>query len=182
MGMKQSPCVHDLRPSRAVDQELEWFFNSVESDMGLRSNFLASLGREGPGSHAPSPDEAVDASHAQRRIRVMLGVLEETHVEVLRCAYTQRDWPVVLWDQYGRLTGIVVRLACAHETVPEGQHAQDLFEMNHASWLASEIHRSAIDPMFVRLRTDAQGRFARATSAYARVRGNVEPIRGRRPR
>jgi len=180
--MKPAPFVHSLRPSRAVDQELEWFFNSVDGDMGLQSNFLASLGRHGPGSRAPSPDEAVDASHAQRRIRMLLEAIEETHAAVLRSAYTLRDWPVLLWDQFGRLTGIVVRLACAHEAVPEGERAQDLFEMNHASWLASEIHRIAIDPMFVRLRTNAQGHFSRATAAYALVRGNVTPLHGRRPR
>jgi hypothetical protein len=177
--MKPSPCIHELRPARAVDQELEWFFNRAESDMGLRSNFLASLGRHGPGSHAPSPDEAVDASHQQRRIRGWLSAIEDTHTEVLRSAYVQRDWPVVLWDRFGRLTGIVVRLACAHDAVPEGLRAQERFEMNHAAWLAGECHRAAIDPLFIRLRTDAQGRFARATSAYSRARGNVLPLRGR---
>ncbi len=180
--MRPPVYLHHMRPSRAVDQELEWFFNSVESDMGLRSTFLASIGRHTAGSHAPSPDEAVDATHAQRVIRRCLEAIEETDEAVLRCAYTQRDWPVVLWDQFGRLTGIVVRLACAHETVPEGERAQEIFEMNHAAWLASEIHRRVIDPMFLRLRTHAQGRFARATAAYARARGNVLPLRGRRPR
>lgn len=169
----------DLVGKRA---ELEWFFNRSESDMGLQSNFLAAFGRHGPGLRVPSPEDAVDAAHKHRRIRGWLGAIEETHAEVLRSAYEQRDWPPALWDEFGRMTGIVVRLACARDVVPTDRRAREVLEMDRAVWLASECHRAAIDPSFARLRTEAQGRLARANFAYTRASGDVRAPTGGRTR
>jgi hypothetical protein len=177
--MPMSPSIHELRPSRVADQELEWFFNSAEGDMGLRSNFLASLGRRGPGGGALSPEDAVDAAHRYRKVRGWLGALEGPHAEVLRSAYELRDWPVVLWDALGRLTGVVVRLACAGDVVPVERRAQEILEMDRATWLALECLRPETDPSFTRLRAEAQARFARAGFAYAEVRGGT-PIPSRK--
>ena len=177
--------LHQLRPTVAVEKELEWFFNRAESDMGLRSNFLASLGRHGPGPLVPSPEDAVEAAHRWRHIRGRLAAIEATHAGALRCAYELRDWPVVLWDVYGRLTGIVVRLACARDIVrgvAEGLHALAVLEMNHAAWLAAQCYRAAIDPMFARLRREAQTRLVLASRLYTDARGNVVPLTGRRTR
>jgi len=177
--------LHQLRPTVAVEKELEWFFNRAESDMGLRSNFLASLGRHGPGPQVPSPEDGVEAAHRWRHVRGWLAAIEATHAGVLRCAYELRDWPVALWGAYGRLTGIVVRLSCAHDVargLAEERRAQAILETDHAAWLAAECHRAALDPAFARLRRDAQARLARAGAAYTRVRGNVLPLAGRRTR
>jgi hypothetical protein len=62
--MKRAPCIHELRPTRAIDQELEWFFNRAESDMGLRSNFLASIGVHTSGYALHEPRSSAHPSEA----------------------------------------------------------------------------------------------------------------------
>ncbi len=57
--------VGQLRPAMAVDDELDWFFNRAACDMGDQSNYLAMLGRHGPGSAIPSPEDAAEAHTAR---------------------------------------------------------------------------------------------------------------------
>jgi len=57
-----------LRPSAVEDRELEWFFNMADCDLGLRSNFEASLAAvHAPGVY-PRPEDCVKAAHGYRRI------------------------------------------------------------------------------------------------------------------
>ena len=160
-----TPSIHDLRPARAVEEELEWFFNTAESDMGAQSNFMAMIGRATP----RSPEDAVEACRRYRRIRAWLKAIVDSDAGVLQAAYELRDWPVVLQDKLGRLTGVVVRLACALDRWPDPRAAQQAREMIRATWLAADC--SVLNPTFSRLRGAAQVRFARAHLAYRTVRG-----------
>jgi hypothetical protein len=171
--------IRQLRPKVSLDDELDWFFNRAECDMGNQSNYLAMLGRHGPGSLMPSPEDAAEAAHRARRIRGWLRAMASSDAGVLQCAYELRDWPVALWDALGRLTGVVVRLACALDGVLEDRKALQVIEMARADWLAEQTAHAAIDTTLIRLRREAQARFARAHEAYTVVRGDT-PRLGRR--
>jgi hypothetical protein len=166
------PTVGMFRPTPTVDAELVWFFNRFEPDMGISSNFHAALLA---GLHAPrvTPEEAAEASHAHRRIRRWLGAIPDSDAGVLQAAYVQRDWPAPLCDELGRITGVVVRLACALGPWPDDPRTQCVIELGRAHWLVSQltsgVGRSAAT--LVRLRREAEVRFARAHHAYAVVRG-----------
>ena len=169
----RAPAVHMLRTKPAFDVELEWFFNRAECDMGIRSTFEATLGARCPRPGLPSPEETVEAAHAYRILRGWLRAIDDRDAGVLQAAYEARPWPVPLDDDLGRLTGIVVRLACAVGTWPEDRRAQQAMEMARAEVLASECfpcRGTGFDPL-MRLRREAAKRFARAIHAYAVVRG-----------
>jgi len=170
--------LRDLRPNVARDDELDWFFNRAECDMGNQSNYLSMLGPHGPGSAIPSPEDAAEAAHRARRIRGWQRAMDSADAGVLQCAYELRDWPVALWDALGRLTGVVVRLACALDPLPEDRRGLQLMEMARADWLAGQCPHAAVDTTVIRLRRDAQVRFARAHHAYGALRGDAPP-RGR---
>jgi hypothetical protein len=173
--MKARPVtsIRQLRPKVSLDDELDWFFNRAECDMGNQSNYLAMLGRYGPGSAMPSPEDAAEAAHRARRIRGWLRAMASSDAGVLQCAYELRDWPVVLWDALGRLTGVVVRLACALDVLPEDRRALQLLEMARADWLVAQSAHAAVDTTVIRLRRAAQARFAQAHHAYTVVRGDT---------
>jgi hypothetical protein len=160
-----------LRPSVRIDAELDWFFNRAECDMGNQSNYLGMLGRHGPGSAMPSPEDAVEAAHRARRIHDCLSSLNRGDAGVLRCAYELRDWPVALWDALGRLTGVVVRLACAQGRMPETRGELLFLERVRARWLEELCPCAALDSTLLRLRREAEARFARAQGAYTHARG-----------
>jgi hypothetical protein len=165
--------VHVLRTRLVVDRELEWFFNRAECDMGIRSNFVSVLGNRHSGGDGPTPEEAATAAHSYRRIRTWLLAIPDSHAGVLQAAYEIRPWPSALYDELGRLTGVVVRLACAQSPWPADRRSQELVEMARAGWLESECgpyRRYGIGPL-ARLRREGEKRFAQAHYAYCVVRG-----------
>lgn len=164
------PFVHQLRPLPSVDDDLMWFFNSSESAMGAISNFEATLGRSSA-AIPHSPEDAAEASHRQRRIRRWLKVIPDSDAGVLQAAYELRDWPVALFDQLGRLTGIVVRMACALDMPLHEGATRRLIETARARWLASFGDALGYDSSLVRLRREAELRYVRAHHAYGLVRG-----------
>ena len=165
--------VGQLRPTMAVDDELDWFFNRADCDMGDQSNYLAMLGRHGPGSAIPSPEDAAEAAHRARRIHRRLMAMASSDAGVLQCAYELRDWPVVLWDKLGRLTGVVVRLACALDRLPADRATLRILEQARADWLAEQAALATVDPTWSRLRREAERRFARGHQAYVLLRGDA---------
>ena len=169
MKRERVATVGQLRPSLRIDEELDWYFNRAACDMGDQSNYLAMLGRNGPGSAIPSPEDAAEAAHRARRIRGWLAAMDPSDAGVLQCAYLLRAWPIALWDALGRLTGVVVRLACALDRLPEDRDELEFFETVRARWLAEECPCMSGDSTLTRLRREAQTRFARAHHAYALV-------------
>jgi hypothetical protein len=173
--------VHTLRMTRpGVDRELEWFFNRAECDMGIRSNFLAVLEGRHSGGDGPTPEEAVTAAHSYRRIQTWLLAIPDSDAGVLQAAYEIRPWPSALYDELGRLTGVVVRLACALDPWPDDRKTQELVEMAKASWLEWECGRYrkyGFGPL-ARLRREGEKRFARAHHAYCAVRGEGPSLEG----
>jgi hypothetical protein len=162
-----------LRPTPIVDTELDWFFNRAECDMGVRSNFHAVLSGQLAPSEGVTPEDA-EASHAQRRIRGWLLAIPNADAGVLQAAYEQRDWPGSLVDELGRITGVVVRIACALDPWPAEQAAQRMVETARAHWLDSHCSkgRGRGFETLLRLRREGEVRFAKAHHAYAVVRGH----------
>lgn len=164
--------VQRLRTRPIVDRELEWFFNRAESDMGLRSNFASTVLVD-PDDERSTPEDAAEAAHAYRRIRGWLLALGDADAGVLQVAYEVRPWPRALYDELGRLTGVVVRLACALDPWPPNRDAQVLVEMARAEWLAKgagSYRAYGVGPL-VRLRREGELRFTRAHHGYNNVRG-----------
>ncbi len=162
--------VASLRARVGVDDELDWFFNCAECDMGDQSNYLAMLGRLGPGSRIPSPEAAVAVAHRARCIRGWLRAMNPVRAGVLQCAYDLRNWPIVLWDALGRLTGVVVRLACALDPLPADRRSLEVIEMARAGWLAAQCRDGIVGETVVRLRREAESRFSDALREYIRLR------------
>jgi hypothetical protein len=165
--------VHRLRTRPVVDRELEWFFNRAECDMGMRSNFVSALGSRHSEGAGPTPEDVATVAHGYRRIRTWLLAIPDSDAGVLQTAYEIRPWPSALYDELGRLTGVVVRLACAQGPWPADRRSQALVELARAGWLESECgpyRRYGVGPL-ARLRRDAEKRFAQAHHAYSVVRG-----------
>ena len=166
--------VHMLWPTPIVDTELDWFFNRAECDMGIRSNFHAALSQQLAPSEPVTPEDAAEASHAYRTIRGWLLAIPDADAGVLQAAYEQRAWPGSLVDELGRITGVVVRLACALDAWPADRSAQRLVETARAHWLESHCSkgRGRGFETLVNLRREGEVRFAKAHHAYAVVRGH----------
>jgi hypothetical protein len=159
-----------LRVSPVIDEELEWFFCMSECDMGLVSNYCGILARTRIDYVERTPEEMAEASHAQRTIRRWLLAIPDSDAGVLQAAYETRTWPRDLRDQFGRLTGVVVRLSCARDFWPDDRPSQELLEMTRAGWLAGRLAIDRTDAAIRALRTEADVRFLLAAQAYATVR------------
>jgi hypothetical protein len=170
---RPAPAVHALRTRPAFDVELEWWFNRAESDMGVQSTFEQSIVPRRQRRDDPIPEAATHAATAYRQIRGWLLAIPDRDAGVLQAAYESRPWPPRLYDDLGRLTGVVVRLACALDAWPEDRRMQQALEQARAELLAHDFARYrglAFGPV-VRLRRRAEKRFVRAHHAYALVRG-----------
>jgi hypothetical protein len=168
--------LHKLRPRFTLDEELLWFFNRADCELGARSNFRT--GSRESSATVPSPEAAAEASHGYRRILGWLKAIPDADAGVLQAAYELRPWPVALHDEFGRLTGIVVRLACALDAWPDNRDAQQVVEMARADWLASYCGPGHSRGLLTldQLRREAQVRFALAHHAYSVVRGKSHAL------
>jgi hypothetical protein len=171
--------VDGLRQKPASDAELEWFFNEAECDMGIRSNFTRMLGPLLVAQDHPSPEDAAEAAHVYRRIRSWLRAISDGDAGVLQAAYEVQPWPERLRGELGRLTGVVVRLACALDPWPYDRRSQQIVEQARALWLTTQCRGPvwSFSPIF-KLRRAAELRFAQAHHAYGAARGSAPCLVG----
>jgi hypothetical protein len=170
---KQAVYVHQLRASPQVEDELEWFFNRAESDMGVPSNFQLAPWRDGAMGQR-TPEHTFHAARRHRRVRTWLKAIPDSDAGVLQCAYLHRPWPVALHGELGRLTGVVVRLACSLGRWPDDRAEQEATEMARAEWLVSTGSRLHADVAILRLRQEAEVRFVGALRAYTGARSRIQ--------
>jgi len=97
--------------------------------------------------------------------------MADSDAGVLQAAYELRSWPVALFDELGRLTGIAVKMACALDLAHAERRTQGLIEMARAEWLLSSGTPIRQNASLARLRREAEIRFVRAQHAYRVVRG-----------
>jgi hypothetical protein len=157
------------RPPRAVEDDLEFYFNLAECKLGLSCNVYESLNHYGVAA-APSPDAVVEEAHRYRLVRRALKAIPDSDAGVLQVAYEVRPWPEALTRELGRLTGVVVRLTCIPAWWPEEREAQVRMDTAQADMLAMQL-RCAGHGSLARLRHTAEVRLARAHRLYAAARG-----------
>ncbi len=159
----------EILVSRAMDQELEWYFSYAES--ALHRERVGVL----PGYAAVqllSSESTEDALLARGleiagTVRRCLHGVRGKHAELLRAAYTPRAWPKALERDFEGVTAIAVRLAFADDPWPQRPSRTGL-EQAAAARLAAGIRSRSIP--VGRLRSQAQRLLGGAIVAYAGLR------------
>jgi hypothetical protein len=161
----------EIMVSRAIDQELEWYFSYAESALhrervGMLPSYAAVLVTE--------PTDAAIRRRAREIaciVQSCLRTLRPRHAEVLRAAYTPRAWPKSVEKAFESVAAIAVRLAFADDPWPERPSRTGL-EQAAAAQLAAGIKSGSIP--VGRLRNQAQRLLGGAIVAYAGLRA-LEP-------
>jgi hypothetical protein len=156
--------------TRALDQELEWFFAYAEGALHRESvGILPSYAAVRILAIEPT-DEACRARALElaRTVRRCLDALSGSHASVLRSAYTPRRWPKAVERAWGSLSAIVVRLAFAADPWPQRSGHKGLEEAV-ALRLAAQLAHAKRVPV-AELRSRAQSLLGRAVVAYANAR------------
>jgi hypothetical protein len=173
LGRKGAPCfVAKLAWDRVSVRELQWFFTEAESEVGLPSNFepIMEQARTRSTGSRDSPEDRVEATHAEAIIRRWLHAMPPRDASVLMAAFEPRPWPPKLEAELGPLTGIAVRVLTAQRGPAKDVRTprrQD--EDAAAAWLNDALGREgslALAPV----RAKAQALFIAALKSYANVR------------
>jgi hypothetical protein len=158
----------DVSPSREAREELRWFFNEAESEVGVPSSFAGLLGGASPAS-LEATERRAEALHAARKIGERLQAVSVTDVRMLEALYTERPWPRALVRALGVLASpvaalVVVRTEHLRALVAARTQAKTL-----AAWLEELLaaDRDALAPW----RPEAELACAMAVAAYERARG-----------
>lgn len=163
--------------SRALDQELDWYFAYGEA--ALRRNSVGLLPGYAAVSLSKEPTDEVCLARGHELARTVAGCLhgiKGRHASVLRSGYTPRRWPRVIEKTFGSVAPIVVRLAFAEDPWPHRSGHKGLEEAT-ALRLSAALH----DPTKVkvaRLRSEAQRLLGGAIVAYATQRALKAPALG----
>jgi hypothetical protein len=163
-----------FEPGGPADTELEWFFTMAESDMGNRSNFMAMLSHISPNLRDDDTVETrAEAAHASRVIRNRLRVIGDPGAGILEAAYAAKAWPVPLLEALGRITGVVVRLACATTDLPDDDAELNVLELRTSNRLAEALGGPGRDQL-AELCARASVLLRTAWRAYVQVRGGIQ--------
>ena len=160
-------------PYGKADKELEWFFTMAECDIAPRSAFVASLARVLPNeSEERTMEDRAESVHAQRTLLRWIQEVGNHDAGVLKAAYVARPWPLMLREELGRLTGVVVRLRAAEIGLPDDDRELDTLEQRTAHRLneALACGASIVD----RLKHKASPLLRKAFTAYVRERGGKD--------
>ena len=155
-------------PPGPADQELEWFFTMAESDMGARSNYAAVL----DAADDLTMEDRAEAAHAQRQILKRLREVGDHDAGVLKAAYIARPWPLVLREGLGRVTGVLVRLACVDLGLPEDDAQLDALERRTADRLSVTLAQQGHAGL-AKFHPRALAFLERAFRSYVRERGGL---------
>ncbi len=180
ISLHRTPDVGLLAPDPAIDRELRWFFLCHDCE-DVPFTFARMPSPADDGREWLTPEEHARALHRLRVIRLRLRSISDSDAGVLQCAYEPRPWPVVVARQFGRLTGVVVRLSCDRATWPEERARQLVVDARNAEMLLGMLRAGGDAGLrTIRgLRLEAQLRFLRALGEYAAARGGRSPWRAR---
>jgi hypothetical protein len=159
-----------------LEEDLQWFFNQSESDMGMRSTYPAMIRRLrlcGASTSRESYEMSevmFDAARRARRIKRVLDQLDTRTLITLRCAFHTEPVPELM--AFGLLAGVAL-----HSTVSGEEHVRSGTKRPIAEWLARLPLRRKDDPdaqrALVRIHKDAEKRLAAAMSAFLEMRRKV---------
>jgi len=164
--------------SRALDQELEWYFAYAEAALHRASvGILPSYAAVRVLATEPT-DEACRARGLElaRTVCGCLHGIRSRHASVLRAAYSPRRWPKGLESTFESLAPIVVRLAFAEDPWPERSGHLGLEEA--AAWRLSAALQDPAKVKVAHLRAQAQRLLGGAIVAYATARALKAPALG----
>jgi len=159
----------EIMVSRALDQELDWFFSYAEAAMHRESVRMLP-------SYAAIPILATEPTEEAFRARGLeiaatvkrcLVTVRGKHAEVLRTAYTPRAWPKGVEKAFQGVAAIAVRLAFADDPWPERLSRTGL-EQAAAARLDAAITAKSIP--VGRHRSQAERMLGSAIVAYAGAR------------
>jgi hypothetical protein len=169
------PTEHGLHPatpleimaSRAIDQELDWYFSYAESALhrgriGMVPTYVAV--------RVTDPTDAAVQSRAHEIARIVRGCLRglaPQQAEVLRAVYTPRAWPRNVAKAWGSLSAIAVRLAFLDDPWPPRAGRSGL---EHAAALRLSAALTSSSVSVAKLRNQAERLLAGAVVAYAGLR------------
>ena len=163
----------EIMVSRALDQELEWWFAYGESALHRdRVRILPSYAAAP--ILATDPSEEALGAHAVEiatTVKRCLLAVRGKHAEVLRAAYTPRSWPKPVVKAMGPVAAVAVRMAFADDPWPERPSRTGL-EQAAAARLAAAIKSGSVP--VGRLRSQASRLLGAAIVAYADARA-LEP-------
>lgn len=161
--------------SRALDQELEWFFAYAESALSHDSvGILPSYAAVKVLATEPTDEACRGRAHELARgVRDSLHTLEARQASVLRAAYTPRRWPRAVEKAFDVLSPIAVRLAFAMDPWPARSGHTGLEEA-----AALRLSAALLDPGKVKvakMKARALGLLGDAIAAYATARSEEGP-------
>jgi hypothetical protein len=162
----------EVRVSRALDQELEWYFAYAEAALHRESvGILPSYAAVRILATEPT-DEACRARGHElaRTVQGCLYRLPGRHASVLRAAYTPRRWPRAVENAFDVLASIAVRLAFANDPWPPRLSAHTGLEEAAAVRLSAAL-RDPVRVKVAKIRSQAQHLLGNAVAAYAKARG-----------
>jgi hypothetical protein len=167
--------------SRALDQELEWYFVYAETALGRESVALLPSYAVATALSSPSSDPTEDvlrgkAHELAQTVQGCLRRLADRHASVLRAIYTPRRWPKNVEAEFQVLAPIVVRLSVATDPWP-ARSAHAGLEDAAAARLAARLVADRPVPL-ERLKTQASRLFGTAVVAYTKVRALEGPALG----
>jgi hypothetical protein len=165
------PSLGQLGASPAIEEELLFFFTAEDVDTS-GSNFGRMLSSVADDGSWRTPEDHARAARRHRVIRSHLKSIHDSDAGVLQCAYTPQAWPSRVAREFGRLTGIVVRLSCDRTTWPEERCRQLALDAQNAETLDTMVRAGGDENRHVLrdLRREAQARFARALGEYVSAR------------
>jgi hypothetical protein len=166
-----TPTPFELSVTRALDQELEWYFTYAESAKRLGSVTLLPTHEMTRLTGAPEDALLARGVELATTVQVTLGAVKTQHAGVLRALYTPRRWPVAVAREFESLAPIVVRLVCATDPWP-ARSSHDGLEQAAALELARALAGNGARP--ASLRKQAGRLMAGAVCAYARARVRVK--------
>jgi len=159
----------EIMVTRALDQELEWYFSYAESALHRESvGMLPSCAAVRVLATEPT-DTAVRtrALDMARIVRGCLLAMAPRHAEVLRAVYTPRAWPRNVDKAFQSLSAVAVRLAFAEDPWPQRSSRAGL-EQASAIRLSAALASKSVSA--ARLKSQAQRLFAVAVRGYAGLR------------
>ena len=167
------PTALEVDVTRALDQELAWYFGYAENAARLGSlTLLPTYAAMQASAAGETEDEQLRRVQALAvTVQVALRALPTQCAGVLRAVYTPRRWPLAVAREFGPLTAIVVRLFCATHPWPE-RSSHDGLEHAAARDLARQLVTDEGRPGV--LRREARRLMGRAITAYVRARAPRE--------
>jgi len=170
--------VHDNPPiakpktaiTRAIDQELEWYFSYAETARRLGTITLLPTYLARQLADTPEDVRLQRSLALATTVQRTLDVVSAQQAGVLRAVYTPRRWPSAVVREFDDLAAIAVRLVCADNPWP-ARHTHDGLEQAAAKHLARMLARDAAKPAALRdIRNTARRLMGSAITAYVRAR------------